>query len=125
MPLMPASSAFAPGGQIPTEYTCDGADISPPLSWSGVPPGTRSLILVVEDPDAPSRVFRYWAGYDIPRGRAVSPSAMAATSRPLGFAMRATISGAGITAVLAHHRSGLGRTTTTFVCGRSPGGRSI
>jgi Raf kinase inhibitor-like YbhB/YbcL family protein len=66
MPLMLASPAFAPGGQIPSEYTCDGADISPPLSWSGVPPGTKSLILVVEDPDAPSGVFRHWAVFDIP-----------------------------------------------------------
>lgn len=66
MPLMLVSPAFAPGGQIPTEYTCDGADISPPLSWSGVPSGTRSLVLVVEDPDAPSGVFRHWAAFDIP-----------------------------------------------------------
>jgi Raf kinase inhibitor-like YbhB/YbcL family protein len=66
MPLMLASPAFAPGGQIPSEYTCDGADISPPLSWSDVPNGTKSLVLVVEDPDAPSGVFRHWAAYDIP-----------------------------------------------------------
>ncbi|HUC72837.1 MAG TPA: hypothetical protein VMS01_16735 [Stellaceae bacterium] len=45
MPLMLASPEFAQGGQIPTEYTCDGADISPALSWSGAPPGTRSLVL--------------------------------------------------------------------------------
>ncbi len=66
MPLMLATPAFAPGGRIPSEYTCDGADISPPLSWSGVPPGAQSLVLVVEDPDAPSGVFRHWAVYDIP-----------------------------------------------------------
>jgi Raf kinase inhibitor-like YbhB/YbcL family protein len=66
MPLMLMSPAFAPGAQIPTEYTCDGADVSPPLSWSGVPPGTRSLVLVVEDPDAPAGVFRHWAAFDIP-----------------------------------------------------------
>ncbi len=70
MPLMLASPAFAPGGQIPSEYTCDGADISPPLSWSGVPPGTKSLVLVVEDPDAPSGVFRHWAVFDIPAAAA-------------------------------------------------------
>jgi Raf kinase inhibitor-like YbhB/YbcL family protein len=66
MPLMLVSPAFASGAQIPTEYTCDGADISPPLSWSGVPSATRSLVLVVEDPDAPSGVFRHWAAFDIP-----------------------------------------------------------
>jgi hypothetical protein len=68
MPLMLASPAFAPGGQIPTEYTCDGADISPPLTWSGAPDGTRSLVLIVEDPDAPSGIFRHWAAFDIPAG---------------------------------------------------------
>jgi len=66
MPLMLVSPAFAPGGQIPTEYTCDGADISPALSWSGVPAGTGSLVLIVEDPDAPSGLFRHWAVFDIP-----------------------------------------------------------
>jgi Raf kinase inhibitor-like YbhB/YbcL family protein len=68
MPLTLASPAFAPGGAIPAEYTCDGADISPPLSWSGVPPGTGSLVLAIEDPDAPSGSFGHWAVYDIPPG---------------------------------------------------------
>lgn len=65
MVMMLASPAFAPGAQIPAEYTCDGADISPPLSWSGVPPATKSLVLVVQDPDAPSGVFPHWAAFDI------------------------------------------------------------
>lgn len=68
MPLILASPAFAPGGQIPSEYTCDGADLSPPLTWSGVPDGTKSLVLVIEDPDAPSGIFRHWAVFDIPAG---------------------------------------------------------
>lgn len=66
MPLLLASPAFAPGGQIPAEYTCSGADISPPLTWSGVPAGTRSLVLEVEDRDAPGATFRHWAVFDIP-----------------------------------------------------------
>ena len=66
MPLMLLSPAIPPGGEIPTQYTCDGADISPPLSWSGVPAGTQSLVLGVEDPDAPSGVFRHWTVFDIP-----------------------------------------------------------
>jgi len=66
MPLMLASPAIAPGGQIPTQYTCDGADISPALSWSGTPAGTKSLVVIVEDPDAPSGMFRHWAVFDIP-----------------------------------------------------------
>jgi len=66
--LLLASPAIPPGGEIPSQYTCDGADISPRLTWSGVPNGTKSLVLVVEDPDAPSRVSRRWAFFDIPSG---------------------------------------------------------
>jgi Raf kinase inhibitor-like YbhB/YbcL family protein len=66
MPLMLASPAIPPGGGIASQYTCDGADISPPLTWSGIPDGTKSLVLVVEDPDAPSGTFRHWAAFDIP-----------------------------------------------------------
>jgi|SRR5579863_5057031 len=66
MPFLLTTPAFAPGGEIPREYTCDGSDISPPLSWSGIPAGTASLVLVVEDPDAPGGVFGHWAAYDIP-----------------------------------------------------------
>ena len=66
MPLMLASPAIPPNGEIPAQYTCDGADISPPLSWTDAPAGTGSLVLVVEDPDAPSGTFRHWAVFDIP-----------------------------------------------------------
>ena len=66
MPLMLASPAIPPSGEIPAQYTCDGADISPPLSWSDVPAGTGGLVLVVEDPDAPSGMFRHWAVFEIP-----------------------------------------------------------
>ena len=65
-PLMLTSSTIPPGSKIPAQYACDGADISPPLSWSDVPAATGSLVLVVEDPDAPSSVFRHWAVFDIP-----------------------------------------------------------
>lgn len=68
MPLVLTTPAFPPGGQIPAEYTCSGADISPPLSWSGVPAGTQSLAVVIEDPDAPRGTFRHWGAYDIPPG---------------------------------------------------------
>jgi Raf kinase inhibitor-like YbhB/YbcL family protein len=66
MPLLLASPVFSPGGSIPSEYTCDGADISPPLTWSGLPEGTNSLVLVVDDPDAPSGTFHHWAVFNIP-----------------------------------------------------------
>jgi hypothetical protein len=66
MPLMLTSAAFRQGADIPRKYTCDGANTSPPFAWSGVPEGTRSLLLVCSDPDAPSGTFHHWAAYDIP-----------------------------------------------------------
>ncbi|MGD0642684.1 MAG: YbhB/YbcL family Raf kinase inhibitor-like protein [Roseiarcus sp.] len=65
------SSAFAPGAEIPVRYTGEGEDVSPPLAWSGVPPGAKSLALIVDDPDAPDpaapkRVWAHWALFDIP-----------------------------------------------------------
>ena len=60
------SSAFDDGQPIPTQYTCDGEDQSPALSWGEPPPGTKSFALVVDDPDAPSGRFRHWGTFDIP-----------------------------------------------------------
>jgi Raf kinase inhibitor-like YbhB/YbcL family protein len=59
------SSAFAPGGTIPRPYTCDGEDRSPPLSWSAPPTGTRSLALILDDPDAPGGRFIHWLAWGI------------------------------------------------------------
>jgi hypothetical protein len=60
------SAAFAPGGAIPSVHTCDGADTSPPLEWSGAPSGTRSFALVVHDPDAPVGDWLHWVAWNIP-----------------------------------------------------------
>lgn len=60
------SPAFADGAAIPTQYTCDGDDRSPRLSWTGVPDGARSLALVLDDPDAPRGTFTHWVVYDLP-----------------------------------------------------------
>lgn len=60
------SSAFEPGGLIPPKYTCDGPDISPPLSWSEPPAGTSSLALIADDPDAPSGTWVHWVAWNIP-----------------------------------------------------------
>ena len=60
------SNAFAEGGWIPELHSCQNADLSPPLEWSGEPAGVRSFALVVEDPDAPSGTFCHWIVYDIP-----------------------------------------------------------
>jgi Raf kinase inhibitor-like YbhB/YbcL family protein len=58
--------AFENGGMIPAKYTCDGADQSPALEWSGIPENAMSLALIVDDPDAPSGTFVHWLIYDIP-----------------------------------------------------------
>lgn len=59
------SSAFDAGAEIPTRYTCDGDDVSPPLAWSDAPAGTRSLALVVDDPDAPGGTFTHWLAWGL------------------------------------------------------------
>jgi len=59
------SPEITEGGPIPTRYTCDGQDISPPLGWSGVPPDATALALVVDDPDAPRGTYTHWVVVDI------------------------------------------------------------
>lgn len=71
MPLTVTSTAFEQGGSIPSRYTCEGEDISPPLSWSGAPDGTKTFALIVDDPDAPDpekpqRVYVHWVVYNMP-----------------------------------------------------------
>jgi len=66
MSLTLMSTAFVPGGAIPKDHTCDGKDLAPPLEWSGVPAGTKSLALIVDDPDAPSGMWVHWVVYDLP-----------------------------------------------------------
>ena len=60
------SSAFPDNGTIPQKYSCDGADVSPPLEWGAAPNGTRSFAIVCDDPDAPEGRFTHWLLYDIP-----------------------------------------------------------
>lgn len=60
------SSAFAEGAMIPKKYTCDGEDISPPLAWSEVPAGARSLALICDDPDAPVGTWVHWVFFNLP-----------------------------------------------------------
>ncbi len=60
------SSAFTNNGQIPTMYTCDGEDISPPLRWEKVPPETKSFVLLVDDPDARGGQWTHWLVFDLP-----------------------------------------------------------
>ena len=71
MSLALKSPAFANGGMIPSVYTCEGADSAPLLEWSGAPAGTKSFVLIVDDPDAPDpkapkMTYVHWVLYDIP-----------------------------------------------------------
>ena len=60
------SSAFAENETVPSRYTCDGENVSPPLAWTGVPSEAAALALVVDDPDAPRGTFTHWVVLDIP-----------------------------------------------------------
>lgn len=72
--LKVTSSAFEPNGAIPTKYTGEGEDISPPLSWDGAPDGTQEFALVCDDPDAPmAEPFVHWVLYGIPKHRTSLP----------------------------------------------------
>ena len=59
------SSAFEHAQSIPNRYSCEGEDVSPPLRWSNVPEGTRSLAMIVDDPDAPGGVFTHWLAWGL------------------------------------------------------------
>jgi Raf kinase inhibitor-like YbhB/YbcL family protein len=87
MPLTLTSPVFAHQADIPAKYTCEGSDISPPLAWSGIPAGTQSLALIVDDPDAPDpaapkRTWVHWVLYNLPP-----------TGKGLGEAVRALPAG--------------------------------
>lgn len=69
MALTLSSPAFHDGERLPDKHARDGANLSPALSWRGAPEGTKSFVIVVEDPDAPQGTFRHWAAYDIPPER--------------------------------------------------------
>ena len=87
MPLTIESPAFPEGGSIPRLYTCDGRDVSPPLSWTGIPAGVKSLALVCDDPDAPAGVWVHWVIFNLP------PSA---TGLPEAVPPRKEVDGGGV-----------------------------
>ncbi len=87
MPFELRSSAFGDGAAIPARYTCDGSDLSPPLTGTGVPAGARSLALIVGDPDAPdpqapTTTWVHWLLYNLPAGAGGLPEAVAAADLP-------------------------------------------
>jgi hypothetical protein len=79
--ILITSDAFIEGEVIPTKYTCDGDDLSPHLTWSDIPPNTKSLALICEDPDAPSGMFTHWILFDIPPTVTELPEGVSAAER--------------------------------------------
>lgn len=61
-----SSTLFQDGGMIPRPYTCDGPNVSPSLSWEGVPAGAKTLALIADDPDAPAQTWVHWVLYNLP-----------------------------------------------------------
>jgi Raf kinase inhibitor-like YbhB/YbcL family protein len=86
MTVQITSTAFTESKTIPQKYTCDGVNVSPPLSWSGIPSGAKSLALVADDPDAPGGTWVHWVIYNIP---------ITLTSLPENVAKTATVEGIG------------------------------
>jgi len=89
MSLTLTSPAFAEGGEIPARYTCEGDDISPPLAWSEPPAGTRSLVLIVDDPDAPDpkapkTTWVHWVLYNLPPPAGPLPEGAGRQALPAG-----------------------------------------
>jgi Raf kinase inhibitor-like YbhB/YbcL family protein len=83
------STSFSDRGEIPSEFTCEGADVSPALSWSGLPSGTQSLALIVDDPDAPDpkaprMTWVHWVLYDLPPAATGLPQAVSEDALPAG-----------------------------------------
>jgi Raf kinase inhibitor-like YbhB/YbcL family protein len=83
------STAFAADASIPTRFTCEGEDISPALSWQGMPAGTKSLVLIVDDPDAPDPAapkitWVHWLLYNLPAGSSGLPESVKSDELPDG-----------------------------------------
>lgn len=90
MPFTLTSAAFKDGAPIPTKHTCDGADVSPPLVWSGAPAGTQAFALIADDPDAPTGTWVHWVLYDLPGTTSQLPENLPKTEalRELGGALQ-------------------------------------
>ena len=89
MPFAITSAAIPPDGKIPAVYTCEGKDIAPPLAWTGAPAGTKSFVLIVDDPDAPDpaapkMTWVHWVLYDLPASATGLPEAVRPEALPAG-----------------------------------------
>src|SRR3990172_12290424 len=74
--ILISADGFKQGDTIPDEFTCAGRDISPSLSWEGIPAGTQSIVLIMDDPDAPGGTFVHWVLYNIPANIQKLPKGM-------------------------------------------------
>jgi hypothetical protein len=92
------SSGFRNGTTIPRRFTCDGEDVLPSLQWANAPAGTRSFVLLCDDPDAPAGVWHHWAAYNIPADQTELAEDAARHSAGKGFAQ----------AINDFHRAGYG-----------------
>ena len=84
------SPAFEDGGTIPSKYTCDGADVSPPLEWSNVPEDAKSFALICDDPDAPMGTWVHWVLYGLPADTTSLPEGVPADEAIGGVALQGT-----------------------------------
>ncbi|MGH2625813.1 MAG: YbhB/YbcL family Raf kinase inhibitor-like protein [Anaerolineales bacterium] len=82
MTLTLTTTAFPAGGKIPRRYTCDGEDISPPLEWRDPPEGTKSFVLIMDDPDAPRGTWLHWVLFDLPASASSIAQAVPAKPKP-------------------------------------------
>ena len=89
------SPAFAPGESIPVRYSCEGENIPPPLEWSEAPPGTESLALIIDDPDAPHGTFTHWLVFNEPASRTGFPEGAGIDGRSNGAPAQGQNSGGG------------------------------
>src|SRR5262245_47863841 len=83
------STAFAAGQALPSAYTCEGKNVSPPLTWTAPPAGTKTLALILDDPDAPDpaaprTVFAHWVLYNLPPAAGSLPEGVALSAMPSG-----------------------------------------
>ncbi|MFQ5965417.1 MAG: YbhB/YbcL family Raf kinase inhibitor-like protein [Candidatus Scalinduaceae bacterium] len=90
MKLEIKSTSFVEGGTIPGKYTCDGPDVSPPLSWAQSPEGTKSLVLICDDPDAPMGTWVHWVLYGLSPNTLELPEGIPVEEVVLGGAKQGT-----------------------------------
>jgi hypothetical protein len=84
------SKAFQEGGMLPKEYTCDGANVSPPLAWDSAPRETKSFALIADDPDAPGKTWVHWAAFNLPASASALPENVPAQDQIAGGGRQGT-----------------------------------